>query len=85
MRGTMAQLVRVLAYGAEGPRIEIWTEAKKYHVMTDWLHVLCATARHFTLICLVDLSVSWYRSWEILQSKCRKGVHLASCNLGEAK
>ena len=25
-KGTMAQLVRALAYGAEGPRIEICTE-----------------------------------------------------------
>ena len=27
-----------------------------YHVTTYWLRVLCAWARHFTFICLVDLS-----------------------------
>ena len=39
---------------------------KNHHcIMTDWLHVLCAWTRHFTLICLVHLSASGrYYSWE---------------------
>ena len=32
-------------------------------VTTDWLRVLCAWPRHFTLICLVHLSVSGRQGW----------------------
>ena len=45
----MARLVRALTYGVEGPRMAI-CKSQKYHVMTDWLHVLCAWARPVTLI-----------------------------------
>ena len=65
LRGTVGQLVRALAFSARGPGIKICTEPKKYYVTTDWLRMLCAWARHFTLICLVHLSASRrYHSWE---------------------
>ena len=70
-----------LAYGAEGPRIEICTGPKISS------HACCAAwARHLTLICFDDLSASGrYRSLGILQSKCRYGMHLASCKWSYVK
>ena len=68
----MAQLLRALTFSARGPRIEICTEPKKdHHITTDWLRVLCAWARHFTLICLIHLSASGIVRGRILQCKCR--------------
>ena len=66
LRGTVALMVRALAFSARGPLDRHLHRAKKYHhVTTDWLCVLCALAKHFTLICLGHLrALGRYRSWE---------------------